>query len=68
MSDLRMTTIKAKKKPYRQAAKPARKPPTTAAERVAAQVNRSNCVVRKPCANPERRAQLEADPVAWLQW
>ena len=63
-----MTTIKAKKKPYRQAAKPARKPPTTAAERVAAQVNRGNCVTLQPCADPERRARLEADPVAWLQW
>ncbi len=45
-----------------------RKQPKTAAERMAAQANRGNAIVRRSCADPERRARLEADPISWLQF
>jgi len=40
----------------------------SAADRMAATVARRQLVDRLPCADPARRAKLEADPVAWLRW
>jgi len=41
---------------------------SSAADRVAAAVARHNQVARRRCADPARRAKLEADPPEWLKW
>jgi len=42
--------------------------PKTEADRVAEFVSRRNTIIRRPCADPTRRAELEANSERWLKY